>query len=96
MESTRRKAEEISEGEKVDFIFIDGDHSHDGVKRDFELYSPLVRKGGIIAFHDIAKPAPGSVEGVYKFWQEIIQKYKYQEIIKDANQGWAGIGLLYM
>jgi predicted O-methyltransferase YrrM len=95
-EATRRKAEEILEGEKVDFIFIDGDHSYNGVKRDFELYSPLVRKGGIIAFHDIAKPVPGSVEGVYKFWQEVIRKYKYQEIIRDANQGWAGIGLLYM
>jgi predicted O-methyltransferase YrrM len=38
---------------KVDFLFIDADHSYEGVKKDFEMYSPLVRKGGIIAFHDI-------------------------------------------
>jgi predicted O-methyltransferase YrrM len=93
--ATRIKVEKILAGEKVDFIFIDGDHSYNGVKRDFELYSPLVRKDGIIAFHDIAKPVPGSVEGVYKFWQEIIQNHEYKEIIKDVNQGWAGIGLLY-
>ena len=35
-----------------DCIFIDGDHSTDGVKMDFEMYSPLVRKGGIVGFHD--------------------------------------------
>lgn len=35
-----------------DFIFIDGDHSTEGVKMDFEMYGPLVRKGGIIGFHD--------------------------------------------
>ena len=35
-----------------DCIFIDGDHSTEGVKMDFEMYSPLVRKGGIVGFHD--------------------------------------------
>src|ERR1700722_6805856 len=38
---------------RLDFLFIDGDHSYEGVKRDFEMYSPLVRAGGLIAFHDI-------------------------------------------
>ena len=40
-------------GEKLDFLFIDGDHSYDGVKADFEMYAPMVRPGGLIAFHDI-------------------------------------------
>jgi predicted O-methyltransferase YrrM len=48
-----RKIEGILKGRKVDFLFIDADHSYEGVKKDFEMYSPLVRKGGIIAFHDI-------------------------------------------
>lgn len=34
----------------IDFLFIDGDHSFDGVKNDFEKYSPLVN--GTIVFHD--------------------------------------------
>jgi predicted O-methyltransferase YrrM len=38
---------------KYDLLFIDGDHSFEGVKKDFEMYSPLVRKGGLVAFHDI-------------------------------------------
>ena len=50
---TLRKIEGILRNNRVDFLFIDGDHSYEGVKKDFEMYSPLVRKGGIIAFHDI-------------------------------------------
>jgi predicted O-methyltransferase YrrM len=38
----------------VDFLFIDGDHTYDGVKQDFEMYREMVSDGGIIAFHDIA------------------------------------------
>jgi predicted O-methyltransferase YrrM len=38
--------------QKIDFLFIDGDHSIDGCKRDFDLYSHKVTNGGFIAFHD--------------------------------------------
>lgn len=40
-------------GDGIDFLFIDGDHTYQGVKQDFEMYSQLVSEGGIIAFHDI-------------------------------------------
>ena len=39
---------------QVDFLFIDGDHTYEGSKLDYTLYSKLVRPGGIIAFHDVA------------------------------------------
>jgi predicted O-methyltransferase YrrM len=39
--------------EKLDFLFIDGDHSYEGVKADWEDYRGFVRPGGLIAFHDI-------------------------------------------
>lgn len=45
--------EENLNGDSVDFLFIDGDHTYDGVKADFEMYSDLVAKNGIIALHDI-------------------------------------------
>ncbi|MBC7851046.1 MAG: class I SAM-dependent methyltransferase [Chitinophagaceae bacterium] len=38
--------------EKIDFLFIDGDHSIEGCKSDFELFSPRIVPGGYIAFHD--------------------------------------------
>lgn len=36
----------------VDILFIDGDHSYEGVRADYYNYQPLVRKGGLIVFHD--------------------------------------------
>src|SRR3972149_5951022 len=35
----------------LDFVFVDGDHSFAGVDGDFRLYAPLVRPGGVMAFH---------------------------------------------
>jgi len=101
---TFRKIEEILKGRKVDFLFIDGDHSYEGVKKDFEMYSPLVRKGGIIAFHDIIPDyytrygiKTGSWTGeVYKFWNEIKEKYEHLEIVKDREQDGFGIGVLFV
>lgn len=83
-------------GRPFDFLFIDGDHSYEGVKKDFFLFQPLVRPGGIIAFHDIAKHnLPEDVCGVDKFWAEIKGAYPHREIIADINQNGAGIGILY-
>jgi predicted O-methyltransferase YrrM/glycosyltransferase involved in cell wall biosynthesis len=38
---------------EIDLLFIDGDHSHEAVLRDFRLWGPRVRPGGWIAFHDV-------------------------------------------
>lgn len=40
---------------KIDFLFIDGDHSYEGVKKDFDLYSTLLSDKGIIILHDTDK-----------------------------------------
>jgi len=37
---------------KIDFLFIDGDHSYDGVKKDFELYTQILNDDGIVVIHD--------------------------------------------
>ena len=36
----------------IDLLFIDGDHSFEGVERDWKLFSPFVREFGFIVFHD--------------------------------------------
>jgi predicted O-methyltransferase YrrM len=84
----------LKKGE-VDFLFIDGDHTYQGVKQDFQMYSPLVRKGGIVAFHDIATPDLTGECEVAKFWKEIKQSHNHVEVVEEKNQKWAGIGILY-
>jgi predicted O-methyltransferase YrrM len=93
---TLRKIKEILRDDKIDFLFIDGDHSYEGVKKDFEMYSPLVRKGGIIAFHDIVPRRQETRCEVDKFWNEIKYNYRYIEIVRDWAQKRAGIGVLYI
>ena len=75
----------------IDFVFIDGDHKYDGVKRDWELYGPLVKQGHI-AFHDIhARPKedPAKLIEVPRLWKEIKEKYPNKEIGSNP-----GIGIL--
>ena len=42
----------VREDIKIDLLFIDGDHSYEGVKKDFELYSKLLNPNGLILIHD--------------------------------------------
>jgi predicted O-methyltransferase YrrM len=39
---------------ELDLLFIDGDHSEEGVRADFERWSPFVKAGGHLLFHDAA------------------------------------------
>lgn len=82
--------------EGVDFLFIDGDHTYEGVKTDFELYAPLVSSGGIIAFHDIIDQPWTLDSDVSKFWSEIKSEYESEEIVRPAGKDRGGIGLLYV
>ena len=51
---TRDHVIDLFAGEPADFLFLDGDHSYEGVKQDWNFYAPMVRPGGLVAFHDIA------------------------------------------
>ncbi len=80
---------------QLDVLFIDGDHSYEGVRRDFDLYSPLVRKGGMIALHDIVPGPPALVGEVPRFWQELKPKHaKSHELVEDWQQRGYGIGVI--
>ena len=51
----------------IRLLFIDGDHSYEESKKDFELWSPFVVDGGLIAFHDVQ-----NAEGVTRFYVELM------------------------
>lgn len=49
---------------RCDFLFVDGDHSENGVAGDIEAWVPKVLSSGIIAFHDyIPEPIPPEIKG---------------------------------
>ena len=53
------------EDDTFDFVYIDGSHEYESVKRDIQLYLPKLRKGGVIAGHDYNEGEwPGVVRAV--------------------------------
>lgn len=54
----------------IDLLFIDGDHQYASVLTDWLLYSPLVKKGGLIAFHDVGLTVKGHY-GVPEFLERL-------------------------
>ena len=84
-------------GRPIDFLFIDGDHTYAGVRRDWELYSPLVRRnGGLVAFHDICHHRDPDM-GVERLWAEIKHDasalLQTWEFIAEPTW-WGGIGVV--
>lgn len=94
LEESFNKVKRILNGSKLDFLFIDGDHTYEGVKQDFQMYSKFVKNGGYIAFHDVVKHPPETNCNVYDFWNEIKDKYETIDLVEDWGQGWAGICLI--
>lgn len=92
--ASKHQVQKVLGGQLLDVLFIDGDHSYEGVKPDFLLYRDLVRPGGLIFFHDIALHPPEQDCHVDRFWAEVRQQYPSRELIERPDQGWAGIGML--
>lgn len=100
-----RKVKHFLGDDKFDLLFIDGDHTYEGVKGDFEKYRCLVKDGGLIVFHDVVPDLTTRMKsdvplskayagGVPIFWSEIKNKYKSYEFIDDPDQDGYGIGLI--
>lgn len=68
-----------------DFVFIDGDHSYEGVKADWENYGPMAKK--IVAFHDIINNT-----GCFRLWNEVKTG---QQTVEYTDSLWLGIGVLF-
>jgi predicted O-methyltransferase YrrM len=96
---TLARVRDILDGREIDLLFIDGDHTDDGVRRDYQMYAPLVGRGGVTVFHDVL-PHP-EVPGceVHRLWDELRRANRVEEFIDANNTGaqgqWGGIGVVY-
>jgi predicted O-methyltransferase YrrM len=103
-EATASRLRELLGHELLDVLFIDGDHSYDGVRADFELYSPLVRSGGIVLLHDVNEDyrtsrgleTPSISGEVPRFWHELKGRHQTEELVAEPGQDGYGIGLVYV
>ena len=75
-------------GRRVDMLFIDADHTYAAARADFETFSPLVRGGGLIVFHDIC-----GIADVRRLWNEVRAGMPHTEIITGRTD-WGGFGIL--
>jgi len=88
VQSTFDDAVSQFQNKSIDLLHIDGLHSYDAVKHDFDLWLPKVSDQGIVLFHDTHVHIKGY--GVGKLWNELKRTYDYIEF-KHCN----GLGVLF-
>jgi len=71
---------------QIRFLWIDGDHSYLGVKKDFDLFCPFLEKGAIIAFHDVLHNFDGPIR---VFAEDILLSNQFGSVGLCGSIGWA-------
>ncbi|MGC9610773.1 MAG: class I SAM-dependent methyltransferase [Minisyncoccia bacterium] len=71
----------------IDLVFIDGDHSYESVRKDFELVAHLIPKGGVIVFHDVLVDIAQGFDGPRRVIEEIQKLKEWRVNIYSTEAG---------
>lgn len=72
--------------QSVDFVFLDGDHSHRGVTRDIDAWLPTIKSGGWLGGHDY-RPIPDYTFQVEAAVRDAVEKYHWT-VEEDEDNTW--------
>jgi hypothetical protein len=89
IKSSFSEALDSFENSSIDLLHIDGFHSYESVKQDFETWLPKLSKNGVILLHDIH--VRRNSFGVFKYWKEVKEKFKTMEFV-----GSHGLGIVFL
>jgi predicted O-methyltransferase YrrM len=71
----------------IDFLFIDGDHSYEGLRGDWEAWSPLIVPGGCVALHDSCSTPSNNIDdaGSVHYTREVIRADPRFEVLEVVD-----------
>jgi hypothetical protein len=90
IQTTFDDAVHLFNDQSIDLLHIDGYHTYEAVKHDFETWLPKMSSHGIVLFHDIAVRKQDF--GVWKYWAELKENFPTFEFVHGMGLGIASVG----